>query len=105
MHDIGIQCCCHPVSLRTTAVQTEDLCYVNKDNAHVFLPAQNKSYHVPSSVDAKEWRVLKDHSYSLPAHSLSVVFPIIFAPVLGKNFHIICYSIYYASLHQENAIM
>ena len=57
------------------AVQTEDVCHVNEDNAHVPLPAQNEPYLVPLSVRAEEWKVLKDHSYSLPAYPLSVVFP------------------------------
>ena len=57
------------------AVQTEDVCHVNEDNAHVPLPAQNEPYLVPLSVRAEEWKVLKDHSYSLPAYPLSVVLP------------------------------
>ena len=62
------------VSLRTIAIQTEDVYDVNEDNAHVPLPAQNEPYHVPSSVHAEEWKVLNDHSYSLPAYPLSVMF-------------------------------
>ena len=64
-----------PVSLRTITVQSEDVCDVNEDNAHVPLPAQNEPYHVPLSVHAEEWKVLKDHRYSLPAYPLSVMFP------------------------------
>ena len=56
--------------------RTEDVCDVNEDDAHVPLPAQNEPYHVPLSVHAEERKVLKDHSYSLPAYPLSVMFPI-----------------------------
>ena len=77
MPDIGIQCCCElePVSPRTIAVQTEDVCHVNEDSVHVPLAAQNEPYHVPLSVDAEERKVLKVHSFSLPSYPLSAVFP------------------------------
>ena len=75
MHDIGIQCCCQPVALRSVAVQTEDS-KPKKNKANVTpTPIQNEPYmYIPPCVDAVQWKVLKDHTYSLPA-SPSSVFP------------------------------
>ena len=73
VHDIGIQCCCQPVTLRSVAVQTEDF-QQKKNKANVTpTPTQNEPYmYVPPYVDAVQWKVLKDHTYSLPACPSSV---------------------------------
>ena len=66
VHDIGIQCCCQPVTLRSVAVQTEDS-KPKKNKANVTpTPIQNEPYmYIPPCVDAVQWKVLKDHTYSL----------------------------------------
>ena len=68
VHDIGIQCCCQPATLRSVAVQTEDS-KQKKGKANVTpTPIQNEPYmFVPPYVDAVQRKVLKDHTYSLPA--------------------------------------
>ena len=73
VHDIGIQCCCQPVALRSVAVQTEDS-KPKKNKANVTpTPTQNEPYmYVPPCVDTVQWNVLKDHTYSLPACPSSV---------------------------------
>ena len=73
VHDIGIQCCCQPLTLRSVAVQTEDS-KQKKGKANVTsTPIQNEPYmYVPPYVDAVQWKVLKDHTYSLPACPSSV---------------------------------
>ena len=57
VHDIGIQCCCQPVTLRSVAVQTEDS-KPKKNKANITpTPIQNEPYmYVPPCVDAVQWK-------------------------------------------------
>ena len=94
VHDIGIQCCCQPVTLRSVAVQTEDS-KQKKGKANVTpTPIQNEPYmYVPPYVDAVQWKVLKDHTYSLPACPSSVF------PTYDDNFFS---TISFTQLHKED---
>ena len=94
VHDIGIQCCCQPVTLRSVAVQTEDF-QQKKNKANVTpTPTQNEPYmYVPPYVDAVQWKVLKDHTYSLPACPSSVF------PTYDDNFFS---TIPFTQLHKEH---
>ena len=94
MHDIGIQCCCQPVTLRSVAVQTEDF-QQKKNKADVTpTPTQNEPYmYVTPYVDTVQWKVLKDHTYSLPACPSSVF------PTYDENFFS---TIPFTQLHKED---
>ena len=79
MHDIGIQCCFKPLTLRSNEIQTETSeqssndHFVEKANIEVSLPIQTEPL-VPVHVHAAEWKVLKDHNYAKQAPP-SLIFP------------------------------
>ena len=95
VHDSGIQCYCQPVTLRSVAVQTEDS-KPKKNKANVTpTPIQNEPYmYVPPRVDAVQRKVLKDHTYSLPACPSSVF------PTYDDNFF---RTIPFTQLHKEDS--
>ena len=79
-----------PVTLRSVAVQTEDS-KPKKNKANVTpTPIQNEPYmYVSPCVDAVQCKVLKDHTYSLPACPSSV-FPLMMTTFLAPSLSLNC---------------
>ena len=79
MHDIGIQCCFEPLTLRSIEIQTEPSEQSSNDhfgekaNIEVSLPIQTEPL-VPVHVHAAEWKVLKDRNYAKQAPP-NLIFP------------------------------
>ena len=79
-HDVEIQCCFGPITMRSVAVQTPSFWEASNND----VSCQNKSMEVSSpfhaeacnsvEVNPEEWKVLHDHNYStqLPC---DVIFP------------------------------